>query len=92
MHHRWHPSCILLLDLMIYLKIVKQYKHMAINDCPETASETCFQKKKLAYAYVRSKIPEKFKFPMHSSIQNPNGKKFSLKFDNLVYSVNHAKS
>ena len=55
MHHRWHPSCILLLDLMIYLKIVKQCEHMANDDCPETASETCFQKKKSVYAYFKVK-------------------------------------
>ena len=67
---------------MIYLKIVKQYKHvrnyMAINDCPETASETCFQEKKLVYAYFKIKKFQK--------------KNISLKFDNLAYSTNHAKS
>ena len=56
MHYTWHHSCILLLDLMIYPEIVKQYKHMAINDHPETASETCFQKKKKQiYGYSKVK-------------------------------------
>ena len=88
-HHRWHPSCILLLDLMIYLKIVKQCKHMANDDCPETASETCFQKKNRYMLILRSKNSPNSPCILVYIFQM---EKFSLKFGNLVYSENHAKS
>ena len=54
---------------------------MANDDCPETASETCFQKKKSVYAYFKvKKFQKKFsKFPMHPSIHIPNGKKNFIK-------------
>ena len=80
-------------NFMIYLKIVKQYKHvhMAINDCSETASETCFQGEKSVYAYHGQKIPEKILQIPHALIL-VYMEKISLKFDNLAYSTNYAKS
>ena len=62
---------------------------MAINDRPETASGSYFLK--IWYMLFKvKKFWKKFsKFSMHSSIYIPN---FLLKFDNLVYFANRAKS
>ena len=59
MYHGWHPSCILPLDMMIRLKIVKQYEHVAINDCPETTSENLFPEKIWYMFILRSKNSRK---------------------------------
>ena len=64
---------------------------MAINDCPETASETYLRKNLVLCYFKVKKFQKKSQNSPYILVYIFQMEKNSIKFDNIAYSTNHAK-